>query len=300
MERQNIFFFLGKGGVGKSTTSTLTAIEASLKNKKVLLSSMDPAHNLRDLFEREITQDPVKINDNLYVSEINLDYWVEEYLKDVEKQLAKSYAYLTALSLEKSFEIIRYSPGIEEYALLRAFKYYVNKYKNYDVLIFDMPPTGLTLKFLSLPKLSQVWLEKLVDLRNEIIKKKEIITRIHFGNITIERDELLNKLNSQLNEYDEIRKIIEDKERTQLVLVLNQDKLSFAESNLIIEKLKVADLSVRKVFVNKYDENISTEKIRESFGEYELKFYPLNETPITGYENLVAYLKRNGFLSASE
>ena len=300
MERQNIFFFLGKGGVGKSTTSTLTAIEASLKNKKVLLSSMDPAHNLRDLFEREITQDPVKINDNLYVSEINLDYWVEEYLKDVEKQLAKSYAYLTALSLEKSFEIIRYSPGIEEYALLRAFKHYVNKYKNYDILIFDMPPTGLTLKFLSLPKLSQVWLEKLVDLRNEIIKKKEIITRIHFGNITIERDELLNKLNSQLNEYDEIRKIIEDKERTQLVLVLNQDKLSFAESNLIIEKLKVADLSVRKVFVNKYDENISTEKIRESFGEYELKFYPLNETPITGYENLVAYLKRNGFLSASE
>ena len=294
---QKIYFFLGKGGVGKSTTSTLTAIEGSLKGEKVLLSSMDPAHNLRDLFEREITQEPVEINENLFVSEISLDYWVEEYLKDVERQLAKSYAYLTALSLEKSFEIIRYSPGIEEYALLRAFKYYVKKYKKFDKIIFDMPPTGLTLKFLSLPKLSQVWLEKLVDLRNEIIKKKEIITRIHFGNITIERDELLNKLNSQLNEYDEIRKIIEDKNRTELVLVLNQDKLSFAESNLIIEKLKVADLSVSKVYVNKYDEKISVEKINEAFGNYELKFFPLNKEPITGYDNLVEYLKRNNFLN---
>ncbi len=290
---QKIYFFLGKGGVGKSTTSTLTAIESSLNNEKVLLASMDPAHNLRDLFEREITQEPVKINENLYVSEINLDYWVEEYLKDVEKQLAKSYAYLTALSLEKSFEIIRYSPGIEEYALLRAFKTYVNKYKNYDKLIFDMPPTGLTLKFLSLPKLSQVWLEKLVDLRNEIIKKKEIITRIHFGNITIERDELLNKLNSQLNEYDEIRRIIEDKARTELVLVLNQDKLSFAESNLIIEKLKIADLSVSKIFVNKYDKSIPVDNIKEAFGNYELKFFPLNDKPITGYENLLEYIERN-------
>ncbi len=296
MNGQKIYFFLGKGGVGKSTTSTLTAIESSLKNEKVLLASMDPAHNLRDLFEREITQEPVKINANLFVSEINLDYWVEEYLKDVERQLAKSYAYLTALSLEKSFEIIRYSPGIEEYALLRAFKAYVKKYDEFDKLIFDMPPTGLTLKFLSLPKLSQVWLEKLVDLRNEIIKKKEIITRIHFGNITIERDEMLNKLNSQLNEYDEIRKIIEDKERTEIVLVLNQDKLSFAESNLIIEKLKVADLSVRKIYVNKYDENISIDKIKESFGEYELKLFPLNKEPITGYESLTEYLKRNGMI----
>ncbi len=297
MEKQKIFFFLGKGGVGKSTTSTLSAIEFSLKGEKVLISSMDPAHNLRDLFEREITQEPVKINENLYVSEINLEYWVEEYLKDVERQLAKSYAYLTALSLEKSFEIIRYSPGIEEYALLRAFKFYVNKYTKFDKLIFDMPPTGLTLKFLSLPKISQVWLEKLVDLRNEIIKKKEIITRIHFGNITIERDELLNKLNSQLNEYDEIRKVIEDKERTELVLVLNQDKLSFAESQLIIDKLAVADLDVSKVFVNKYVPESDIEKIKENFGKYELKLYPLNETPVTGYDNLVNYLKRNCLIS---
>jgi arsenite-transporting ATPase len=296
MNKQKILFFLGKGGVGKSTTSTLTAIEDSLGGEKVLLASMDPAHNLGDLFEREITQEPVKINENLFVSEISLDYWVEEYLKDVERQLAKSYAYLTALSLEKSFEIIRYSPGIEEYALLRAFKFYINKYKSFDKIIFDMPPTGLTLKFLSLPKLSQVWLEKLVDLRNEIIKKKEIITRIHFGNITIERDELLNKLNSQLNEYDEIRKIIEDPERTELVLVLNQDKLSFAESNLIIDKLKVAELKVKKVYVNKYVSTISNESIEEAFGEYEIKVFPQNSSPITGYDNLVGYLQKNGFI----
>ncbi len=293
---QKIMFFLGKGGVGKSTTSSLYAVEKSLTGEKVLLASMDPAHNLGDIFEMEMSGKPKALSKTLSVAEINLDYWVNHYLDDMQKQMTKSYSYLTALSLDKHFGIVRYSPGIEEYALLRAFAYFLNKYTQFDRIIFDMPPTGLTLKFLSLPKLSQIWLEKLVDLRNDIIDKKEIVTKIKFGNIELQRDKLLNKLNNQLDEYTDARKVLENQDRTQLVLVMNQDKLSLAESKLIVEKLKFAELKIRKVFINKFKAEIPVEELEKIFSEYEIRHYPLKDESITGLTNLEVYLKENGFL----
>jgi len=123
-KKPKIMFYLGKGGVGKSTTSSLSAVEYALKGEKVFLTSMDPAHNLSDIFETKLGEKPHKLNDNLYVSEVDLDHWINDYLNDVQRQMTKTYSYLTALNLEKHFGIIRYSPGIEEYALLRAFTYY--------------------------------------------------------------------------------------------------------------------------------------------------------------------------------
>lgn len=45
-----ILFFVGKGGVGKSTTSSLFAIKLALSGKSVILNSIDPAHNLHNIF----------------------------------------------------------------------------------------------------------------------------------------------------------------------------------------------------------------------------------------------------------
>ena len=62
---QKIMFFLGKGGVGKSTTSSLYAVEKSLTGEKVLLASMDPAHNLGDIFEMQMSGKPKALSKNL-------------------------------------------------------------------------------------------------------------------------------------------------------------------------------------------------------------------------------------------
>jgi len=82
-----IQFFIGKGGVGKSTTSALSSLELADQGRKTLLVSMDPAHNQRDIFQQRFTGKPNKVCPNLFVKEVDLDHWVASYLKDAEQQL---------------------------------------------------------------------------------------------------------------------------------------------------------------------------------------------------------------------
>ena len=51
---QQVIFFGGKGGVGKTTCSAAFALAASRRGRRVLLVSTDPAHSTADIFERPI------------------------------------------------------------------------------------------------------------------------------------------------------------------------------------------------------------------------------------------------------
>ena len=283
-------FYLGKGGVGKSTSSALNAIHLAEKGKQVLLVSMDPAHNLSDIFEKKLSSKPYQLSENLIVIEIEISSWIKKYLNEVESQIRHSYSYLSALNLEQYFGVIKYSPGIEEYALLLAFKEISEKYGEKDFIIFDMPPTALTLKFFGLPQLSLTWLEKLQELRNEIIKKREIITKVKFGSKEIERDKILKKLDQQVKSYTDIKKIFQDNNKTKINLVMNPDKLSFSESVLIVNRLNEFELEISGIIINKYSPEFLFEHIEEKFGFKPIQLFPQSDVPLIGLKILREYL----------
>lgn len=284
-------FFLGKGGVGKSTSSALTALHLVGSGKKVLLASMDPAHNQSDILQIKLSEKSKEIRPDFFAKEVDVNYWVKKYLEDVTLQIKHSYSYLTAFNLESYLDVIKFSPGIEEYALLTAYKEIRKNNPDKDYIIFDMPPTALTLKFLGLPKISNLWLEKLLDLRNKILKKKEIITKIKLGKKEVEHDKILNKLNAQINLYSNVRNVFENKTRTVLNLVMNTDKLSFSESKLIVKNLKGFNLKISNIFVNKYSDGFNTKDIENTFDIKGMQIFPNSAIPLLGLETLSQYLK---------
>ncbi|MCK5201063.1 MAG: ArsA family ATPase, partial [Spirochaetales bacterium] len=173
-----VIFFTGKGGVGKSTSSAIFAYKLAKAGKSVFLNSIDPAHNLHDIFDTKLGVIPKDVVDGLSVVETDLEQWVKKYLKDTEKEFKEVYKYQEAFNLHKYFRTLKYSPGLEEYAVLLALRDTIEKYSDRDYIVFDTPPTALTLKFLALPSVSLLWLRELVKFRQMILDKKEIVTKI--------------------------------------------------------------------------------------------------------------------------
>ncbi len=281
-------FFLGKGGVGKSTLSALEGIRSAEQEKDTLLVSLDPAHNQSDIFMDSFSEYPKQVIKNLHVIEVNLEKQIKNYLGTIESKLKQSYRYLTAFNLENHFDVIQYSPGIEEYALLQMYNKIVKKYKDKDYIIFDMPPTALTLKFFNLPKLSLLWLNKLLLLRRQIIEKKQIITKIKYGKKNIETDKITKNLLEQSNTYQKINENLQNNTITQIVLVMNPDTLSINESIKIIEKLESLKLIPNRIMINKYQNQ--DKSIFKRFGNIDIQYFPLNPDCLTGIDTLKKYL----------
>lgn len=293
MKEATNLFFMGKGGVGKSTSAALTSVFLAQKGYRVLMVSLDPAHNQSDIFERDLSDKPMELLPGLLATEIDQEAWIRLYLKDVHNQINKTYSYLTAFNLQKYFAVIKHSPGLEEYALILAFEKLRSDFAHFDYLIFDMPPTALSLKFFTLPSLSLVWIEQLLTLRREIIQKRELITKIKLFTKEFERDKVLKKIEEQRKQYQMLRETFENIEQTHIFLVLNPDKLSHAESLRIYKVLKEINLKLSHTVYNKRPVNKACADIDPVFAGIPMLNFPYSEMPLIGIKNLQEFLKVN-------
>ena len=281
---QKLHFFIGKGGVGKSTSSAISAIYLSNNKIKTLLVSIDPAHNQRDLFNKDFSEKKMKINDYLSVIEVDESFWIKKYLAQVKKEVNETYTYQTAFNLDKYFKILKYSPGIEEYALLLAIENVLKKNLDVEYIIFDMPPTALTLKIFSLPLTTSVWLEELLKLRLEIYKKKEIISKIKLGKIEIETDKVKNSLDRMIIHYSILRELFLS-DKVLINIVKNPDILSLSESIRLISKIRDLEMHINSIIINKYDPKISHSK-HESYKNEKVVYIKNSEKRLNGFDAL--------------
>ncbi|AEV28376.1 arsenite-activated ATPase ArsA [Sphaerochaeta pleomorpha str. Grapes] len=288
-----IHIYIGKGGVGKSTSSSLEALRfANDTDKKVLLVSMDPAHNLHDLFNTKLGEKQTKVSPNLSLSEFDLDKKSREYMASIQKELKGLYHYQQALNIDKYFNILKFAPGMEEYASLLVLEQCFDE-KHYDEVLIDTPPTALTLKTLALPSVNLHWVDHLIEMREEIVQKKNCIANIRKENLnTLGEDPIFGRLLRMKKRYAKLKEQLQDKKITEICLVLNEDELSFSESLMIQEQLKSLSIGISKIIVNKGSvASQQTEIIANSFPQASLELIPLGEKPIQGLENLHSFSK---------
>ncbi len=292
-----IIFFTGKGGVGKSTMSAASAWQLSQKHR-VLNVSLDPAHNLGDIFDITLTDKATRFTDTLYLKEIDLKRLSKEYLKREITVLSNTYKYLQVLNLDNYFSVLKYSPGIEEYALLTSIEKTIRDEKDFDYIIFDTPPTGLTLRFLALPSITITWIDRLIKIRRQILEKRYTIHRIR-GPLSQEetlleydenKDEVLTRLHTLKQNYEKLTGILQGKD-TSMALVFNPDILSLKESLRLIEGLNDLNLPLRLLINNKVTEATEemaahVEKImKQAVHNVPIERVPLSSSILGGKDN---------------
>lgn len=247
---------------------------------RVLLISLDPAHNLGDIFGITLKNTKIRFTNNLYLQEVDLHGLSREYLQREIKVLSSTYQYLQTLNLDNYFSILRYSPGIEEYALLTSIEETIRNEKEFDFIIFDTPPTGLTLRFLALPSVTITWIDRLIQIRRKILEKRHTIRKIRgFGEKGNENEEMvldydekdddvLKRLWSLNDNYQNLNATLQGQD-CSVILVFNPDILSLKESERLIEGLTVLKLPLRLMINNKLTEETQpmAEEVEKAMNE---------------------------------
>ncbi len=256
---QRFLFFLGKGGVGKTTLSASLAEYLASEGKRVYISSLDPAHNLYDYFQQPPAEGVTEVRKGLYIEECSVEGHIRRLLEETSRRMKDTYRYLTVLNLEGMFDLLKHTPGMEEYGFISAIdEIYRRRSGLAEHLIVDMPPTGLSLRIFSMPLTTHRWIDSLVSLRRKILSRRREITHIkgrsYFGDavaVDDEDDPVLRELSVEYRRAVEIEGLLKDRELSARVLVINYDELSLKEAMLIIKDLKALHISVDYIVCNK-------------------------------------------------
>ena len=141
-------FFTGKGGVGKTVISVITAFKFAKEGYKTLLLTTDPASHIGEVLEQKITDKIQKVEgvDNLWSVIVDQEKATEEYKHRILEDAKQKYSEDMLIAIKEELE----SPCTEEMAAFDKFMSYVES-DDYDYVVFDTAPTGHTLRLLELP-----------------------------------------------------------------------------------------------------------------------------------------------------
>ncbi|MCX6106785.1 MAG: arsenical pump-driving ATPase [Proteobacteria bacterium] len=146
-------FFTGKGGVGKTSMASATAVALADSGRRVLLVSTDPASNLDETFNVKLSNQLTAVPNvpRLMAVNINPDIAAEEYRQRVLAPLAgkATKEELSGLREQLSGACTVEIAAFDEFTALISDSVVAHQF---DTIIFDTAPTGHTLRLLSLPK----------------------------------------------------------------------------------------------------------------------------------------------------
>nr|WP_315198782.1 arsenical pump-driving ATPase [uncultured Aquabacterium sp.] len=146
-------FFTGKGGVGKTSLSTATAIGLADAGKRVLLVSTDAASNLDEMLGVTLSNQPVAVPGapGLSVLNIDPDSAAQAYRQRVIEQMGVQASDVEREQVREQLSgaCTTEIASFDEFASLLA-----EGGEGWDHVVFDTAPTGHTLRLLSLP---QAW-----------------------------------------------------------------------------------------------------------------------------------------------
>ncbi|MGH2317987.1 arsenical pump-driving ATPase [Planococcus sp. SE5232] len=224
-------FFTGKGGVGKTSTASATAVALADSGKRVLLVSTDPASNLQDVFGMELTNKPQAVDGIRNLFACNLD--PEEAARTYRDSVVGPYrgklpeAVVNQMEEQLSGACTVEIAAFDEFTKLLADDRVMD---DYDHILFDTAPTGHTLRLLKLPT---AWSGFLDD-------------STHGASCLGP----LAGLDAKKDLYTKTVQALSDPDQTTLILVARPDTASFKEAARASQELQTIGIENQVLILN--------------------------------------------------
>jgi len=224
-------FFTGKGGVGKTSIASATAIALAGKGRRVLLVSTDPASNLDEVLGLALASAPQPVPGAPGLRAMNIDP-VAAAAAYREKVVGPYRDILPTAALTSIEEQLSGACTVEVAAFdeLTTLLAEAAATEDYDHVIFDTAPTGHTLRLLSLPG---AW--------------SAFIDTNTLGTSCIGP---LSGLSNQQDRYRAAAATLADATRTAVVLVSRPEALALGEAARAATELKALGIANQRLVVN--------------------------------------------------
>lgn len=235
-----LVFFGGKGGVGKSTCATATALKLAREQPQhhFLLVSTDPAHSLQSILSNII------LPDNLEMRELDAAASLQAFKTRYDaflKEIAERGTFLDQQDIQGLFDAAL--PGMDELAAYLEIAEWLQQDSYYRIII-DTAPTGHTLRLLEMPDLIRRWLTALDTL---LAKHRYMRKRFGGDNHLDHLDYFLLGMNESLKN---MHGLMTDSARCSFVLVMLAEAMSVEESIDLADALNQRQVFMSELIVN--------------------------------------------------
>ena len=225
-------FFGGKGGVGKTTMATATAVWFADHGYKTTIVSTDPTVSLSAIFAQEIGGEAkVPINHVKNLCGLNIN---PNDAKGVFT--SRLTGVIGQMSGTFGGDVIS-TPCMEEMATFDQFVTFLEK-PDSEVIVFDTAPTGKSLRELAMPFDWAGFLQK------QIAEGKKIAEFMNTSNDSME------DLEKDKRRYEKALAVLRDKASTVFNLVLLPERLPIEETQSAITGLSKLGIPVQGIVVN--------------------------------------------------
>ncbi|HXN23122.1 MAG TPA: ArsA family ATPase [Candidatus Dormibacteraeota bacterium] len=175
-------FFVGKGGVGKTTVSAAYALHHAVHNpaESTLLLSTDPAHSLSDIWQQPLGDAAERARlrrpGRLYLWQVNAEKKFRGFLNKHKEAMLSILEKGSIFSRQDIEPLLNTTlPGMAEMSALLAIDDAFRSGK-YDRIVVDTAPFGHTLRLFELPQYFSRFLDFL-----ELATDRDRVLAAHFG-----------------------------------------------------------------------------------------------------------------------
>lgn len=242
-----IVLFTGKGGVGKTTVASATALKVAASGAKTLVMSTDPAHSLADAFGVELGDSPIEIAPNLWAEEIDAQRRLEDNWRDLQDHAVAvlNWAGLEGIEAEE----LAILPGLDEVFSLADVKTHHDN-GPYDVLIVDCAPTGETLRLLSLPDIISWYMERIFPVERRVMGVLRPVAK-RVTSLPLPDENVYAAIKRFYDKLEGVRRVLTDAATTSIRLVVNPERMVIAEAMRTFTYLNLFGYRVDAIVANR-------------------------------------------------